>query len=310
MIEPSISQTSPYIPTMHLVSPKLPTVLGHRATVDLAGYDLYLLYVDNVHVLPGKIDLDRFKNALSNTLQLYPHVAGQLRCQDGCWFIELTNTPVPVDVSYVKEKDSGSVLQDDWVIQEDVSPLMDHQPVDADPINGTAPLIRFKLTFFVEETCIADATGHFHFTHTLSQFYQNKLPKFGTPTFRKYIFPPPSEAIAAEYPSKIRQLHNAYPFAQVGAKYAEANKGSEHLQWRFTGEELRRLQAITNSSERQTLTFQDCLTAYLVTVLNHCREKPIRIVTNVVSVSWIIVQSRWCRSITVQVSQGYSTIRR
>ena len=43
--------------------------------------------VYNVHVLPGAIDLEKFKDALSCTLQMYPHVAGQIRCQDGHWSV-------------------------------------------------------------------------------------------------------------------------------------------------------------------------------------------------------------------------------
>ncbi|KAL4069073.1 hypothetical protein J3A83DRAFT_4401226 [Scleroderma citrinum] len=280
------------ISTMHLVSPKLPTVLGHQATVDLPGYDLWLHYVDNVHVLHGQIDLERFKNALSDTLQLYPHAAGQLRCQDGRWFIELTNNYVPVDVSYIEGKASSSVLQDDWVIQEDLSSLVNQQPDDVNPVNGTVPLLRFKLTFFTEETCIgvtwhhvlADAIAHYRFTHTLSQFYQNKLSEFATPTFRKHFFPPPSEAIVAEYYPKMRLLHDAYPFAEISAKFTEASKGVENLQWRFTGEELHRLHAITNPIRQQKFTIQDCLTAYIVTALNRCQEKPIRTVSNVGSI--------------------------
>ena len=43
--------------------------------------------VPNVHVLPATIDLEKFKNALSDTLQMYPHAAGQMRCQDGRWSV-------------------------------------------------------------------------------------------------------------------------------------------------------------------------------------------------------------------------------
>ncbi|KIM58734.1 hypothetical protein SCLCIDRAFT_127632 [Scleroderma citrinum Foug A] len=74
--------------------------------------------------------------------------------------------------------------------------------------------------------------------------------------------------------------HHVYPFAEVGAQFAEANKGVELLNWRFTGEELRRLHASISSSGQRALTIQDCLSAYIVTVLNRCREKPIRMVTN------------------------------
>ena len=81
------------------------------------------------------------------------------------------------------------------------------------------------------------------------------------------------------------RLHHVYPFAEIGAKVAEAEKGVEILNWRFTGEELRRLHASISSSGQQAFTIQDCLTTYIVTVLNRCQEKPIRVVNNVCNVS-------------------------
>jgi len=120
-----------------------------------------------------------------------------------------------------------------------------------------------------------DTTARFRFIHTLSQFYQNKVPEFPTSTFRKHALPPPSEAIATEYYPKNPLLHHAYPFAEIGTKFMEAKKGVEILNWRFTGEELRRLHESISLSGQQALTIQDCLTAYIVTVLNHCQEKPI-----------------------------------
>ena len=67
---------------------------------------------------------------------------------------------MPVDVSYIEEKYSSAILQDDWVIQEDLASLVYYQPVDVNPINGTAPLLRFKLTFFMGETCIGISWHH------------------------------------------------------------------------------------------------------------------------------------------------------
>jgi len=76
-------------PTLRLVSPKLPTALVTQTRVDLPGYDLSLHFdVNNVHVIPTELDVPRFEEALSKALQLYPHVAGQIRCtSDGCWSV-------------------------------------------------------------------------------------------------------------------------------------------------------------------------------------------------------------------------------
>ena len=48
--------------------------------------------VASIYVLPGTIDLEKFKDALSRALQMYPHVAGQIRCQDGYWSV---SRPIP-----------------------------------------------------------------------------------------------------------------------------------------------------------------------------------------------------------------------
>ena len=74
--------------------------------------------------------------------------------------IELTNTPVAVDVSHVEQKSSSSLLQEDWVIQEDLAFLTFPYRTDASLINGTEPLLRCKLTFFLEETCVSISWHH------------------------------------------------------------------------------------------------------------------------------------------------------
>ena len=137
-----------------------------------------------------------------------------------------------------------------------------------------------------------DGISLFRFTHTLSQFYQNKAPQFTAPTFQKHVFLPPSQAIAAKYYMQTRQLHNVCPIAELDPKYVGPGKGVENVQWRFTGEELRRLHATISPNVQQTLTIQDCLTAYFVTVLNRARKKPMAQVTYASS-----------------VSQGYSTAK-
>ena len=43
--------------------------------------------VYSIHALPGTIDLEKFKDALSCALQMYPHVAGQMRCHNGHWSV-------------------------------------------------------------------------------------------------------------------------------------------------------------------------------------------------------------------------------
>lgn len=93
------SYLSTMIPTRLTVRPKLPTALHGESSVKLPGFDLWMHYVsfaelvgqtpklipspqiENVFVIPTRLDVARFKAALSDTLQLYPHAAGHLvRC--------------------------------------------------------------------------------------------------------------------------------------------------------------------------------------------------------------------------------------
>lgn len=273
----------------HLVVPRLPTALCDEPAVVLPGYDLWLIYVDNVHVIPGAIDLERFESALSQALSLYPHAAGRLRRCGGRWSIELTNSSVPVDVSYEQEKSLSLVLQNDYVIQEDLSPLLSCHSDGADTVDKEEPLLWLKLTFFEEQTCIGvswhhtlgDAIAMHRFMLTLSQLYQCKSPEFAPFIFRKHDFPPPSDDIAAKYYDKIRHLHHSCSPAELGAAFSEANAEVQNFQWRLSSEELRRLRTMVSGSVYQALSTQDCLTAYVVTVLNLVQEKPIGIVTNV-----------------------------
>ena len=60
----------------------------------------------------------------------------------------------------MKKGTSNSVLQGDYVVQEASASLLFDQPVDGDLVNGTAPLIRFKLTLFLEGTFIGLTWNH------------------------------------------------------------------------------------------------------------------------------------------------------
>ncbi|KIK96743.1 hypothetical protein PAXRUDRAFT_137800 [Paxillus rubicundulus Ve08.2h10] len=77
-------------------------------------------------------------------------------------------------------------------------------------------------------------------------------------------------------------LLHTYPFSELGAIYAEASKGVEHLRWRLDSDELRELRSAL-SSVGNSLSVHDCLTAYIVAVLNYNRSEPVHHVTNVSS---------------------------
>ena len=57
---------------------------------------------------------------------------------------------------------SDPLLRGDWVVQDDLSPFLDQQPTcdNSKLNNGSAPLLRLKLTFFNCETCIGVSWNH------------------------------------------------------------------------------------------------------------------------------------------------------
>jgi len=183
---------------MHLVSPKLPTVLHHQTAVDLA-YDLWFYDVglsygcscpDSYRQFPlkgqqcpcppwndwcGKVQECPFRcssivspcswaTMLSRRVLVckwplpWPTVSS-LSSQ-----IDLTNTPlntpVPLGVSHVEEKSSSTFFQEDWVIQKNLALLAFPQRTHASLINGAEPLLRCQLIFLLEETCIGISWHH------------------------------------------------------------------------------------------------------------------------------------------------------
>lgn len=74
--------------------------------------------------------------------------------------IQLTNSGLAVEAEDRKEELSTSFIQGDWVIQDDLSPLLSQPLPDAIVVNGSAPLVRFKITTFKDRTCLAVSWHH------------------------------------------------------------------------------------------------------------------------------------------------------
>ncbi|KAG2157584.1 uncharacterized protein EDB93DRAFT_1246664 [Suillus bovinus] len=275
-------------PVIQYVVPKEPTILAGRESVDLPGYDLWLHFVDNVHAFDGSIDIKRFHDALASTLQMYPHAAGKLCTTGGRWFIQLTNSGLAVEAVDRKKELSTSFIQGDWVIQDDLSPLLSQPPPDATIVNGSASLVRFKITAFKDRTILAvswhhtlgDAVALFRFMKTLSLFYQGADPDFSPPTFDKHQYRTPEPSTSSDFLQLIPHLWFSYPFDELQVKYAEACEDLENLRWRFHEHHLHALHSMLSVNEVY-LSRHDCLTAYMVTLLNRSMPKPIRMVTNV-----------------------------
>lgn len=66
-----------------------------------------------------------------------------------------------MNIDYKLDSSSDSLLHGGWVIQDDLSPFIDVQQFGASIIDGSDdPLLRVKLTFFNNETCIGASWNH------------------------------------------------------------------------------------------------------------------------------------------------------
>jgi hypothetical protein len=124
--------------------------------------------------------------------------------------------------------------------------------------------------------------------HSLSQEYQGLEGAHPTPTFDKHTFPVPSQELIKAFLPTLSHLQKIYPRELAISTSHEIGKPLEIVTWRFEKEELAALKTTLNEGREGTaprLTTQDCLTAHVLMVLNHCLDKPIKRVSSVASVS-------------------------
>jgi hypothetical protein len=131
------------------------------------------------------------------------------------------------------------------------------------------------------------------FLHTLSQLYQGLSPEFSAPTFKKHHFPTPSHSVVTKIWPLMPLLH---PTCHVDEPaHAEWRRNVEIVRWRIDNHDLEELRSVLSSKKQNGpfLSRNDCLIAYLVSVLNYNRNNPVQKVTSVISVSYPIRLTLW-----------------
>ena len=120
---------------------------------------------------------------------------------------------------------------------------------------------------------------------TLSHAYLgNPLPS--PPTLAKHAFPIPSQELIEKYKTSMPHLVRTYHQSELAAQYASTNRAVARVNVRIAGSLLDRLALkVRERTGNAKISRQDCLTAYVVTVLNQCGPlEPIKVVTNAASV--------------------------
>lgn len=125
-------------------------------SLDLGGHELWLTYIENVHLIPLVLDADRFQNALTSATQIYLHTRGRLTTDGNKWNIELKD----LQISFITETIQRIGL-DGQVVQDapNLLPFL-HPRAHKTPVNADAPLLLVKLSISPKATAVGVTWHH------------------------------------------------------------------------------------------------------------------------------------------------------
>ncbi|CAF1019675.1 unnamed protein product [Adineta steineri] len=261
-----------------LVSPSTST--GNNRRIELAGMDLWLMArIDNVFVYPSEIKIDQLKEALSQTLSLWPLVAGRTILEnDQHYIIEMCDNPIPITLiinNDLKESpfDSNVLVEANdksfptFIDEVQVMKLFKNSSDDDEP------LVRLKLTHIVQSDewvlgiswyhALGDAAPCLHFSNTLSRFYQGMEPTPPLPIFERRLWRE-DEAKQSVLPIPI-QFQNPQSIEKAIQLFGEHQSNYDTLDLHFSGEQLATLRMLAGGNH---VTTHDALAAYIILTLN------------------------------------------
>jgi hypothetical protein len=259
-----------------LIYPSSPT--GNNRRIELAGLDLWrIARIDNVFVYPSEIDIDRFKEALSHTLSLWPIIAGRSCLDDKIhYFIEMCDNPIPVTLidnyDLIKWPFDSNVIIDfyknslsTYIDEIDVKKLFDNSEKE--------PLVRIKLTHIIQSNEwilgvswaheLGDAASCLNFLNTLSRLYQQMEPLKPLPIFERRLWT--SDEIDSSLLSTMKHFRDAKPLEEMWKKFMIDQEAYDQVNLCFSGEQLAKLRILAGGD---SVTIQDSLTAYIILTLN------------------------------------------
>ncbi|CAF3631059.1 unnamed protein product [Rotaria sp. Silwood1] len=262
--------------TSWLVPVSTPT--GNNRRIELAGLDLSIIpRIDNIFVYPGELNIDRFKSALSQTLSLWPLVAGRfLVLDDGHYFIEMSDNGIPVTYTENTQLEkwplNNNVVVD--ITQVALIPYIDGvQTMKLMESSNEEPLLRLKLTCITQSGewvlatswahVLGDAESNLNFLTTISRLYQQLEPMKPLPTFERRLWRE-DEADQSLLPL-MKELINAKPLREMIQLFLSREDTYEQLNLHFSSKQLSRLHELAGG---KSVTTQDALTSYIILLLN------------------------------------------
>ncbi len=232
------------------------------------------------------MDIDQFKDALSQTLSTWPLVAGRfLLLDDGHYLIEMSDNPIPV--TYTENTELAVWPNNLNIVSElhrnPLVPFIDEvQVVKLIPGSQDEPLVRLKLTHIVRSGewvlgaswahVLGDAAAMLNFLNTISRFYQHLESLEPLPVFERRLWLE-DEADQSFLPI-MKHLTHVGPFLEMFELFSSWEDTHEQLSIRFSGEQLARLRELAGGNN---VTIQDSLSAYVILTLNtHCYQNDVQ----------------------------------
>lgn len=262
-----------------LVLPSLPS--GNNRRIELAGNDIRSgIGIDNVFVYPSALNIDRFKDAFSHVLTVWPLVAGRFRSLDGGSFvIEMSDNGIPVtftsntelsrwalDSNVVRDSDKNELLAFLDVVR---TTKIAHDYPDE-------PLFRLKITHIVRSDewvmgtswshYLGDAATYASFLHAFARCYQQLEPLKTLPVFERCIWH--DDEADRSFLSTMKYMSASTSPEQRLDMFKNEWKAYDQLNLHFSGDQLTNLRKLVPDS---TVTTHDVLIAYIIMTLNtHC----------------------------------------
>ncbi|UJR16634.1 hypothetical protein I4U23_003534 [Adineta vaga] len=259
-----------------MISSSTPT--GNNRRIELAGMDLWLsARIDNVYVYPDEIKIDQLKEALGQTLSLWPLVTGRILLEnDQHYFIEMCDNSIPITVS-----DNHDLIE--WPFDANVIVEADNQLfqtfIDFVPVTKLLPnsfdepLVRLKLTHIIQSNewilgvswyhALGDADACLRFSNTFSRFYQQMDPILPLPIFERRLWQ------EHEVQQSFLPIPKQFLTAQSNEEFVKTSHNLEldyePINIHFSGEQLTQLKVLTGKTN---VTIHDALIAYITLTLN------------------------------------------
>ncbi|CAF1410464.1 unnamed protein product [Adineta ricciae] len=250
------------------IDASIPSGNGRRIT--LLGTDLIFASIDNVFVYPT-VDVDRLRNALSETLSLWPILTGRIIVNDDEYMIECSDNSVPFNYIENNELECWPdlpVVVDDKAILE---PFIDSVQYKTE----VEPLLRFKVTYLLRSKeyivgtstshLVGDAYSNIRFLNNLSQIYQHLEPLPPRPIFQRCLLN--KEKVDLSFPLVKEISEKAEKIESFFGRIIKGKSETEQINLSFSSEQLIRLHSIGKCDDEE-VTIHDTLCAYIIITLN------------------------------------------